>query len=65
MRGDTSTLGFFRAPHPLADAEAGERRYSQQSDNKRLSVNRLGDRARKTNLGKPWRNQEMAPVSIC
>lgn len=40
MRGDTSTLGFFRAPRPLADSEARERRYSQQSDTKRLSVNR-------------------------
>lgn len=42
MRGDTSTLGFSREPHPLVDAEAGERRYSRQSDTKPLSVNRLG-----------------------
>lgn len=47
MRGDTSNLGFFREPHVLVDAEAGELRYSRQSDTKGLSVNRLGDRATK------------------
>lgn len=40
MRGDTSTLGSYREPHFLADAEAGESRYSRQSDAQWLSANR-------------------------